>query len=215
MTHIQQLKERKIAIKLTNKIHVGRLNKIYIKAVEKSSGGWGGISGAYYYIGQDGEMHHSFYLPEGMTAVNIEDFEEEEEEKEILGYRLKDEKYRAAAEAIAKIRNSLGDWSFGSNSFSHNSFVKAGVMHWFEPVYKEPAVMAYSLGHYAVRVDRREKKIIAEDNGCIEEYPIEFLKRLYESLRSTKYIHSINIGCQGEQKVTKEQLAELIALLEK
>lgn len=106
-----------------------------------------------YYSAQG--YHHSnneweMYIMEGFTEITIEQFkeymlDEKQKDRKIIGYKLVQEEYEQAAVSICLgFKNSLYKFNDGTNftenSIVHNKLKKAGVMHWFEPIFESKKI---------------------------------------------------------------------------
>lgn len=214
---VSQMREGKVAIFMDS--HTGeaeqRLKEIIAKAFPKAGkpSGW-----CAYYCKANSQDTWDYwgepYQVEGKTIVPITTLLKSMS-KEIVGYKLAKPEYNAAAAKICgyslkmdKITDShyAGyDLNFLLDSDDRRSLEKAGVLDlWFEPVYKKE-IPKIKIGEYTGTIDKEKRAVMIE--GVV--YTNVFIGNLVDML-STRYIHSINVGCNGQIQLTRTQLQDIL-----
>jgi hypothetical protein len=130
------------------------------------------------------------------------------ENKEIIGYKLAKSEYAEAAKKIGTGYEPFGFNQFVDftlNSRQKDEFEEAGVLNlWFEPVYKEEAP-TIKIGDYTGTIDKKDRLLMIEGMT----YNSSFIQNLI-SILSAKHIHFINVGCNGQIKLTKKELENIL-----
>jgi hypothetical protein len=216
----ERLRKGEIAIHMDSRTDETKqlLQKIIRQAFPYYTGKIGG--GGTYYCKDKRDNTWDFWESEIMvtdyTIIPITTLlSNKMENKEIIGYRLAKPEYEAAAAGIcgygrkmAKVTDPLYsqyDLNFLLDSDDRRSIEKAGVLNlWFEPVYKEKAP-TIKIGDYTGIVDKTVEWFIIEGVS----YSKSFIEGLIEAL-SKKHMHSINVGCNGQIKLTKKELQNIL-----
>jgi hypothetical protein len=137
--------------------------------------------------------------------------------KEIIGWKLIQEQYKEVALKLATISGT--DWAFSSkkdgynfccNSTVHDRLKEAGVMHWFEPVYREDKKLPVINGKEGTYKKGDECVVYGDNCAKISTYLLKMVNNAnYENhTGSNRLLKSITL--YSGVSITMDQIGEIL-----
>lgn len=151
----------------------------------------------------------SYYKNAGYEIIKASDFIDYNSEKEIIGYKLKDESLRQAASLIANKStsgmNNVNGYSVSiDNDHCIDRLKEAGVLDlWFKPVYKEIKKLP-EINNYDGKIDGNYVKY-----GCAS-FNIDTLETIFNNreLSGCRNIKSITLSSGVE--ITMDEIKQIV-----